>query len=97
MRTKEPRISVRVSHELKHRLETVVDRTGIDEALIVRNCIEAVCDEVERSGSLTFPLAVTKQGNQSALVKNAGVAKARIDYHTGPSGAHILNEPRKRK
>jgi predicted DNA-binding protein len=95
--TKEPRVSVRVSEQLKRRLESAVNQTGIDEAIIVRNCLEAVCDEVERSGSLVFPLSVTGRGNTGALDRSAGSSKARINCHTEPSGAHPINETRKRK
>ena len=36
-------------------------------------------------------------GKPLALARTAASTKARIDYHTGPAGAHILNEHRKRK
>jgi len=56
----EPRVSVRVSPELKQRLENVVKQTGIDEATIVRNCIEAVCVSVNEQGHLVFPLKLVE-------------------------------------
>lgn len=96
MKAKEPRISVRVSPELKGRVEAVVNSTGIDEATIVRNCLEAVCDEVEHNGALTFPLAITQPVKSPAAVPPAPVAKGPISYRIRP-GAAELNEPRKRK
>lgn len=58
MSAKEPRISVRVNPKLKARIEDIINRTGIDEATLVRNCIEALCDHVERTGQISFPLSV---------------------------------------
>lgn len=58
MKAKEPRISVRVDESLKGRIEAVSRRTGVDEADLVRNCIEALCAHVEESGSITFPMEV---------------------------------------
>lgn len=56
MSAKEPRISVRVNPELKARINEITARTGIDEATLVRNCIEALCAHVERTGQISFPL-----------------------------------------
>ncbi len=55
---KEPRVSVRVSKDLKKRLEQVSGKTGIDEATLVRNCLEALINHIETEGEITFPLAV---------------------------------------
>jgi predicted DNA-binding protein len=56
--SKEPRISVRVAAELKSRIEAITAKTGLDEASLVRNCIEALCDHVEKTGQISFPLEV---------------------------------------
>lgn len=56
MKEKEPRISVRVDAALKARIEEVSEQTGIDEATLVRNCLEAICDHVDRTGRLTSPI-----------------------------------------
>lgn len=58
MKTKEPRISVRVTAALKQRIEAVTQRTGVDETTLVRACLDALCDHVERHGKVTFPLAL---------------------------------------
>lgn len=58
VKAKEPRISVRVDSSLKQRIESAVQRTGVDEATMVRNCIEALCDHIERHGHITFPLSL---------------------------------------
>jgi hypothetical protein len=47
-----------VDQDLKLRIESAVARTGVDEATLVRNCIEALCDHVERHGQITFPLCL---------------------------------------
>jgi len=66
MKTKEPRISVRVTAALKERIEKVTQRTGVDETTLVRACLEALCDHVERNGKVTFPLALDAPGNSPA-------------------------------
>ena len=63
MKTTETRISVRVNPLLKNRIETVTQRTGVDEATLVRACLEALCDHVERHGKISFPLALDAPGN----------------------------------
>lgn len=67
MKSKEPRISVRVDGDLKQRIETVCAQTGLDEAQLVRNCIIALCDSVEKNGSITFPLEI-KSGKPDAFI-----------------------------
>lgn len=67
MSAKEPRISVRVDGILKTRIETVCKNTGIDEAAIVRNCIEAICDYFEQTGSVTFPVVVSSKNRARAV------------------------------
>lgn len=56
VKAKEPRVSVRVDAALKARIEAVSTQTGIDEATLVRNCLEAICDHVDKTGRLTFPI-----------------------------------------
>lgn len=58
MKTKDARIAVRVDPALKTRIAQIVERTGIDEATLIRNCIEALCGHVERTGQISFPLSV---------------------------------------
>lgn len=58
MSVKEPRISVRVDVTMKARIDAITARTGIDEATLVRNCIEALCTHVERTGQISFPLTI---------------------------------------
>lgn len=91
MKPKEPRVSVRVSPELKSRLESVVTKTGIDETTLVRSALEAICDEAERSGMLTFPLAIG--GKPTALATTAAEPKAGTSgYPPIRPDAHILND-----
>lgn len=79
MKPKEPRISVRVDASLKSRLEAVVKETGIDEATIVRNCIEALCEHVERVGTLTFPIEVGCDHPATGIAKKGRSASAAAD------------------
>jgi len=52
----EPRISVRVSHDIKTRLSKVAACTGLDETQLVKNCVIALIEHAEQHGSVTFPL-----------------------------------------
>lgn len=56
---KDIRISVRVSQEIKERLENAEKATGIDEATLVRQCVLALLDEIESKGQITFPLEIS--------------------------------------
>lgn len=88
MKQKEPRISVRVDAQLKSRIEAVVAGTGIDEATLVRNCLEALCDYVEQTGSITFPLQVTPREKKPV---------ASVVYPPVKPSINRLNEPKHRK
>lgn len=88
MSAKEPRISVRVDQDLKARIDAITARTGIDEATLVRNCIEALCAHVERTGQISFPLAV-----------NAAPPTATVQTRYPPSVPRhaAMNETKKKK
>ena len=76
MKTTETRISVRVNPRLKNRIETVTQRTGVDEATLVRACLEALCDHVERHGQISFPISINANG----------VMPVRYPKHSGAHG-----------
>ena len=86
MSSKEPRISVRVDAALKARIEQIIERTGIDEATLVRNCIEALCNHVERTGHLSFPIAVN----------TAPVAGVPTRYPPPGKRHYTMNEKKKK-
>ena len=67
--SKEYRVSVRVSDELKVRLEKAAQQTGIDETTIVRNCIDAFCESAEQNGNVSFPLKIVPQGEVKYRIK----------------------------
>lgn len=56
MTPKDDRIAVRVSADLKRRLVAVAAKTGVDEATIVRNSIQALIDHAEKFGEIRFPI-----------------------------------------
>lgn len=58
MSQKEARIAVRVTEQLKSRLAAAGEKTGVDEADLIRWCIEALLDYVEENGEITLPLIV---------------------------------------
>lgn len=61
MKTKEIRVSVRISPALKKRLNDAVERSGVEEPTIIRQCVEAFCAHVEMHGRITFPLTIGGQ------------------------------------
>jgi predicted DNA-binding protein len=71
MKDKEARIHVRISEDLKARITNVVDETGIDEAALVRNCVEALCDYFEETGSISIPMQMTR-GKIKGCSKDVG-------------------------
>lgn len=67
VKPKEPRIAVRVSAELKQRLEAAQEQTGLDEPSIVRASVDAFCKYVEdHLESPPFPLEFRKPGQKTA-------------------------------
>lgn len=65
MKEKQARIHVRVPADLKNRIVRVVEKTKIDEAILVRNCVDALCDYWEATGSVTFPLTFVVPAKKS--------------------------------
>ena len=94
MKEKEPRLSVRVDSELKQRVERVARATGVDEATLVRNCIEALCAHVERAGQLVFPIQVgpateeTAGSDAAKLARKLAGGKSVTRPPKKPSGAN---------
>lgn len=80
MKDKTERIHVRIPNELKARIARVVDRTGIDEAALVRNCVEAICDHFDETGTIT--LQVTIAAGKSPPARAGIAATTKISYLT---------------
>lgn len=55
---KETRLSVRIDPALKQRLAEAVEKTGVDEPTIVRQCLVAFCEHVEMHGRVMLIAAV---------------------------------------
>ena len=55
---KETRLSVRIEPALKRRLHEAVDKMGVDEPTIVRQCLIAFCEHVEMHGRVMFPVTI---------------------------------------
>ena len=82
MKDKLARIHVRISADLKKRIVGVVEETGVDEATVVRNCLEALCNHFDETGSISFPMKMViakaedkenKKGKARDARGNAGV------------------------
>ena len=83
MKAKDARISVRVDPALKDRIDAVCQQTGVDEPTLVRNCVEALCDYVEETGSITFPLKISPK--KSAGIAGALPATDRVNLNEKPA------------
>ncbi len=79
MKAKEPRVSVRVDAALKARIEAVSTQTGIDEATLVRNCLEAICDHVDKTGRLTFSIELGCEKPSLAVYPRARAAPSFLN------------------
>ena len=66
MPRKEARVQVRISDDLRKRLDQAIDATGIPEPVIVARCVEAYCDYVEAHGEATFPLIVKPKSAEAS-------------------------------
>lgn len=55
---KELRVQVRISEELRRRIDAAEKITHIKESVFMTACLEAYCDYVEKHGEITFPLVV---------------------------------------
>ena len=56
--SEEPRVSARIPAELKGRIQRAMKLTGLDEATVIRLCVEAVCDYIEKHRELKLPLQI---------------------------------------
>ncbi len=56
---KNSQLNVRVSPTLKARVESLASKHGLPISVIITACLEAYCDYVERTGSITLPLKLT--------------------------------------
>lgn len=74
MPRKEARVQVRISDDLRERLDKAVDATGIPEPVIVARCVEAYCDYVEEHGEATFPLIVKPKSAEAAAQPKRKIA-----------------------
>ena len=63
---KEVRVAVRITNELRTRIDNAVKSTGIPEAVVVSKCLEAYCDYVEEEGSITFPLLLKPKRKEAS-------------------------------
>jgi len=96
MKDKEARIHVRISSDLKTRITNVVDETGIDEAALIRNCVEALCDYFEETGSISIPMQMTRGkakgcGMVAGRIAGAPVKTDRLDLNSRPTGKKVLD------
>lgn len=53
------RISIRVTPEMKARMDAAVAMTGLEEAILVRHCLDALLDHIELKKQITFPITIS--------------------------------------
>ena len=71
---KEVRVAVRITPQLRTRIDNAVESTGVPEAVVVTKCLEAYCDYVEQQGEITFPLIVKPKSKEEAQAKQSSKA-----------------------
>ena len=67
--TTEPRISVRVSADLKARIENVCQRRNLSEPDLVRACVIALCDYFDKYGSVPREIAIRPSDAEIAAMR----------------------------
>lgn len=77
----EPRVSVRVTKDVKERLKMLESKTGVDEPTLVRACVEAVLDYFEANGHIIFPVAVAPREDLEKLLDT--------EHQTNPDGVGL--------
>jgi predicted DNA-binding protein len=65
MKRQSNQFSVRLNPELKEAVERCCDLTGMDAAHFMREAFRAFVEEVEASGEIRLPLAITPKKTQS--------------------------------
>ncbi len=89
---KDPRLSVRADANLKKRLKEAAETTGINESVLVIRCVEALLDHIEKSGSITFPLAISPKPNSKYPPHKRNSYTGADDGATTVAGRPELND-----
>lgn len=85
MQEKEPRISVRVSPEIKAALDEVEKQTGIKQANLIRACIEALINYVKEHHEITCPLIVKPKSAEAIYYPKHRDEISTFEEKTKPS------------
>ena len=59
--------NVRLTPELRARLQRAAERSGLKAADLIRMAVEEFLDKVEEAGEMRIPLHAAKRGNDTSL------------------------------
>jgi hypothetical protein len=90
----EIRIHVRIAEELKKRVQSLSEITGLDEATLVRKSLESIAEYFEEHGELTVPFALLpKSAVAPRQSKKSGKTAALPAQKSGRADAPIVLTP----
>lgn len=76
----EPRISVRVTFDLKRRLNAIcAPGTGLSEPELIRACVKALCDYYDEYQSLPRNIAIRPSAAEIASMRRQAADNADFD------------------
>lgn len=64
--------TVRLPAGLREQIERACEITGLDAATVTRACLQAFCEEVDRTGEIRLPLAVIAKSKRDPVFPGAG-------------------------
>jgi antitoxin component of RelBE/YafQ-DinJ toxin-antitoxin module len=89
---KNNQFTARVPEDLKADVERECEKTGIDPSTLIRACLKAFVDEVQRSGEIVLPLALTSKRRLKELEAGHNGRDPQINFNEEPPP---LPSPRK--
>jgi len=66
MKTKDIRLTIRLTDRLNHKIDSICEITKISKPEIIRSSLEAVSTAFDRDHKLVFPLQIVDVTNKNA-------------------------------
>lgn len=86
MSKKDNRITVRLDATLQAQVNKACAITGLDEPTIIRECLKAFTEEVQRTGEIRLPLAIVPKSKAVAAAPIAAIVPS-VPHSTGSTPA----------
>ena len=91
MKTKDIRLTVRLTDQLNHKIDSICEITKISKPEIIRSSLEAVSTAFDRDHKLVFPLQIgdpTEENHTKKIAKKSQPKNKSIGFN--------YNQPNKR-